>query len=47
MNNNRTLIAGAVVVLLAVAGYIYWDANEDQVPSVPGATTTTEPVKPK
>jgi hypothetical protein len=46
MDNNRTLIIGAVVVALAVAGYFYWDTNEVQAPSVPGATTT-EPAKPK
>jgi predicted negative regulator of RcsB-dependent stress response len=46
LNNNRTIIAGAIVALLAVAGYIYWDASDDKAPSVPGATTT-EPAKPK
>jgi hypothetical protein len=46
VDNNRTLLIGAVVVLLAIAGYLFWDANEAQTPGIPGATTT-EPAKPK
>jgi hypothetical protein len=46
LNSNRTLLIIAAVVLLAIAGYFYWDSTGLQAPGVPGATTT-EPAKPK
>ncbi|MCL4767048.1 MAG: hypothetical protein KJZ80_12485 [Hyphomicrobiaceae bacterium] len=43
--NSRILIVGAVVVIVAIAGYFYMTPEAEMTPSQPASTT--QPAQPK